>query len=121
MTFLVKPPALNSTAAPRHFSPATFALIGEPGDRRARTAARDAFTSLKLTFLQALEAEPGIDWLRSQVRNAEEPFDLWLLRGPVFDILTGVVEDQRSRRQLLRRGLDSVFPDLDPASGFIPF
>ncbi|MDQ2778000.1 MAG: hypothetical protein M3Y32_00415 [Pseudomonadota bacterium] len=108
-------------SAPRHFSPATFAAIGEPGDRRAHIAARDAFASLKLTFLQAMESEPGVEWLRKQVRNAEEPFDLWLLRGPVFDLLTGAVAEQRARRQLLRRGLDSVFPDLDPASGFMPF
>lgn len=113
-------PPLN-TSAPRHFSPATFAGVGEPGDRSARMAARSAFASLKLTFLEALEAEPGVEWLRMQVRNAEEPVDLWLLRGPVFDILTGAREEQRSRRQLLRRGLDSVFPDLDPASGFAPF
>lgn len=114
------PAAVNPAVAPRHFSPATFAGIGDPGDRRARVAAQDAFNSLKLTFLQALQSEPGVDWLRRQVSNAEEPFDLWLLRGPVFDILTGVHDEQRARRQLLRRGLDSVFPDLDPASGFMP-
>lgn len=114
-------PPPHTATVPRHFSPATFAGVGEPGDRSARRAARDAFASLKLTFLQALEAEPGVEWLRMQVRNAEEPVDLWLLRGPVFDILTGARDEQRARRQLLRRGLDSVFPDLDPASGFVPF
>ncbi len=77
--------------------------------------------SLKLTFLAALEDEPGVDWLRMQVLGAEQPGDLWLLRGPVLDTLTGSLEAQRARRQLLRRGLDSVFPDLDLASGFLPF
>ncbi len=93
---------------------------GMPGDRGARMAARQAFVSLKLTFLEALEQLPGADWLRVQVRAAEEPVDLWLLRAPVFAVLTGVSTEQRSRRQMLRRSLDSMFPDLDEASAFMP-
>ncbi len=93
-----------------------------PGDRSARFAARQAFVSLKLTYLQALQDLPQADWLRNQVRAAEEPVDLWLLRAPVFAALTGAEPERRSRRQMLRRGLDSVFPDLDdPASAFTPF
>lgn len=103
--------------APRDFTPGA----GLPGDRGARLAARQAFVSLKLTFLEALELLPNADWLRVQVRAAEEPVDLWLLRAPVFAALTGVDTEQRSRRQMLRRSLDSMFPDLDgPHSGFAP-
>ncbi|HLL20303.1 MAG TPA: hypothetical protein VK439_16105, partial [Rubrivivax sp.] len=58
--------------------------------------------------------------LRELVRGAEEPVDLWLLRAPVFAALNGAEPEYRGRRQMLRRGLDSMFPDLEPASGFIP-
>jgi hypothetical protein len=105
--------------SPRDFTPATLRGAGMPGDRGARIAARQAFVDLKLTYLQALQEVPGTDWLRALARGAEEPVDLWLLRAPVFAALEGADPDRRSRRQLLRRGLDSVFPDLDEAlSGF---
>ena len=108
--------------APRQFNPAGLQGSGMPGDRSARFAARQAFVSLKLTYLQALQDLPQADWLRNQVRAAEEPVDLWLLRAPVFAALTGAEPERRSRRQMLRRGLDSVFPDLDdPASAFTSF
>ena len=105
------------TTAPRHFSPGA----GMPGDRGARLAARRAFVELKLTFMTALAGVPGAGWLYAQVRGAEEPVDLWLLRAPVFAALSGADPDYRQRRQRLRRGLDSVFPDLEPGSGFVPF
>jgi hypothetical protein len=38
----------------------------------------------------------------------------------VFAALNGAEPEYRGRRQMLRRGLDSMFPDLEPASGFIP-
>jgi hypothetical protein len=104
-------------AAPRHYSPGA----GLPGDRGARLAARRAFVELKLTFMAALDDLPAAGWLRAQVRGAEEPVDLWLLRAPVFAALAGVDPDYRQRRQRLRRSLDSVFPDLEPGSGFVPF
>jgi len=103
--------------APRDYTPGA----GLPGDRGARIAARQAFVSLKLTFLEALEHQPDAEWLRVQVRAAEEPVDLWLLRAPVFAALTGVDAELRSRRQLLRRGLESMFADFDDASGFALF
>lgn len=108
---------MQTSAAPRDFS----AGAGMPGDRGARIAARQAFVSLKLSYLQALETVPDADWLRIQVRAAEEPVDLWLLRAPVFSALGGVDHDRRTRRQMLRRSLDSVFPDLDSPSDFAPF
>ena len=107
--------------APRQFGPTPLTGVGMPGDRQARTAARRAFVDLKITFLDALHEMPGAEWLRTQVRTAEEPGDLWLLRAPVFDLLDGADAEQRGRRRLLRRGLDSLFPDLDPASGFAAF
>lgn len=104
-------------AAPRHFSPGA----GVPGDRSARLAARRAFVELKITFLHALADMPQARWLHAQVRSAEEPVDLWLLRAPVFAALDGVDPECRQRRRALRRGLDSVFPDLQPASAFMPY
>ena len=102
-------------AAPRHFSPGA----GLPGDRGARSAARRAFVELKLDFLHALAGVPAAAWLHAQVRSAEEPVDRWLLRAPVFAAIGGTDPDYRQRRQHLRRGLDSIFPDLGHASGFV--
>ena len=102
-------------------SPRDYTLgAGMPNERHARIAARKAFVSLKLTFLEALDHVPHAGWLRVQVVAAEEPVDLWLLRAPVFAALSGVESEQRSRRQMLRRGLDSMFPDLDDGSCFNP-
>lgn len=107
---------------PRHFSPgARLPGAGLPGDRSARLAARRAFVDLKQTFLTALDGASGVDWLNTQVRAAEEPVDLWLLRAPVFAALAGADAAHRQRRLVLHRGLDSMFPDLDPPSGFAPF
>jgi hypothetical protein len=110
-------------AAPRQFGPplagrATPDLSGLPHDRQAHAAARRAFVDLKRTFMHALEGLPGIEWLQMQVRAAEEPVDLWLLRAPAFAALSGADPQVRQRRQQLRRGLDSVFPELDEPSSF---
>ncbi len=103
--------------APRDFTPGA----GLPGDRSARIAARQAFAQLKRSFLQALDAATGAEWLCVQVRAAEEPVDLWLLRAPVFAALGGVDAERHSRRQMLHRSLDSMFPSLDSGSAFLPF
>lgn len=103
-------------SAPRDFTPGA----GLRGDRGARLAARQAFVSLKRSFLDALETVPAAEWLRVQVRAAEEPVDLWLLRAPVFAALGRMDADCRSHRQRLHRSLDSIFPDLDTGSGFMP-
>jgi hypothetical protein len=55
------------------------------------------------------------------VTQAEDPVDLWLLRAPVFAVLDSANVEHRSRRQLLRRGLDTLFPDLEPAASLTPF
>jgi hypothetical protein len=115
-------PNPGGAIGPRHFSPgAGLPGAGLPGDRSARLAARQAFVDLKLVFLGALQGADGVDWLRTQVRAAEEPVDLWLLRAPMYEALAGTAPDLRSRRRQLRRGLDSVFPDLEPASTFGSF
>ena len=115
---------METQVAPRHFSPgASLPDAGMPSDRAARIAARQAFVMLKLTFLHALEVADSagsVEWLRKQVRCAEEPVDLWLLRAPVYAALAGTNEEHRSRRRILRRGLDTIFPDLEPASAFTP-
>ena len=108
--------------APRHFMP-SVALPGAglPNDRLARLAARRSFVTLKQGFMGALAdlaCDEG-DWLRHQVRAAEEPGDLWLLRAPVFEALGN--SDKRQHRQALRRCLDSMFPDSEMNTGFGPF
>ncbi len=113
---LINPPGqLAAEAPPAH---------GLPADREARVAARQSFVALKLAFLDALAALPGghrVEWLRTQVRAAEDPSDLWLLRGPVFQLLDASDPALQPRRRALRRGLDTVFPALDLASGFASF
>ncbi|MCA0244003.1 MAG: hypothetical protein LCI02_24565 [Proteobacteria bacterium] len=106
--------------APRHFLPtAALAGAGLPGDRLAQLAARSAFLQLKGSFLDAvalLGSRDGGDWLRQQVHHAEEPVDLWLLRGPLFDALEGNEPERRVARLRLRRCLDTLFPDTAPAA-----
>lgn len=109
------------TSSPRHFMPSSaLPGAGLPGDRMARLAARKAFVELKLGFIDAVSTLSGRDgnWLRQQVRHAEEPVDLWLLRGPLFDALAGAGPDSRGARLRLRRSLDSLFPDTGAATGF---
>ncbi|GAB4036720.1 MAG: hypothetical protein Fur0014_03620 [Rubrivivax sp.] len=113
--------------APRHFTmhagDGALPGVGMPNDRLARIAARRAFVGLKQDFMHAvavLDDERGL-WLRNQVRKAEEPEDLLLLRGHVFASLSGQDATHTERRRLLRRSLDSQFPDSAPRSGFLPF
>lgn len=104
--------------APRHHQERdAIGSWGLPQDRVARIAARRAFVALKQTYLLALHAAQGprADWLRHQVRQAEEPADLWLLRGLVFEQLPGA-----EGRADLQRGLEAVFPRRSPISGFQP-
>lgn len=83
---------------------------GLPADRAARLAARRLFVEMKQVFLRAvtpLRDRKG-DWLRLQVRQSQEPLDLWLLRGPVLSALRG--DDARSlgMRAELYRSLDQL-------------
>lgn len=110
--------------SPRHFLPtAALSGAGLPGDRMAQLAARRAFVDLKCSFLDAVTMLHGhdADWLNHQVRHAEEPVDLWLLRGHLFDALRGNEPERRVARLRLRRCLDTLFPDTAPASEFAGF
>lgn len=86
---------------------------GLPQDRAARLAARRTFVEMKQLFMRAVE--PLIDrkgqWLRHQVRLANDPIDLWLLRGPVLMALRQDDSGTRRLRAELYRGLDTTFPD----------
>ena len=91
-----------------------FDDAGLPGDRAARIAARRAFVAMKQLFIRAaapLQDRKG-EWLRSQVRQAEDPIDLWLLRGPLLASLRQNDDDGNRRlRAELYRELDNTFPD----------
>ena len=69
--------------------PWSYALAGQPGERRGRMAVRRAFTDLKLSFTRAAAAVPGLRGrdLQQQVREASEPIELWLLRAPLLAAL----------------------------------
>ena len=104
--------------APRHYTAQASLLAGVPAqgvgnEREARIQARRAFIELKRTFLVVVADLQGrqADWLRAQVRAAEEPVDLWLLRAPLFEALSGADPERRRRRHLVRRSLESVFHD----------
>jgi hypothetical protein len=92
---------------------------GLPDVREARIANRRAFVAMKQLFIRAvenLEHRKGA-WLRSQVRAAEDPIDLWLLRGPLLATLR---EDDLATRKIraeLYKSLDNAFPDVLGARG----
>ena len=86
---------------------------GLPQDRHARIAARRIFVALKQRFMLAVDTLDGLrhDWLRRQVRQVQEPGDLWLLRGAVFNAL-GLDDPSSQRlRKELQALLDQIFPD----------
>ena len=115
---------MNLTDGPRHFiSHAGLPGAGLPNDRMARLAARRVFVELKHNFMQAVSglSDARGEWLREQVRRAEEPEDLLLLRGHVFASLAGPEPSLRHQRNVLRRNLDSLFPDSAPRSSFPSF
>ena len=101
-----------SAAIPSGDDDATIGF-GLPHDRAARVAARRAFVEMKQLFMRAAEQlDHGKGaWLRAQVRAAEEPTDLWVLRNPLLTALR--VEDTRTRalRAELYRSLDNVFAE----------
>lgn len=109
---------------PRQFFTATaLPGAGLPHDRMSRLAARRAFVDLKTVFIAAVTEIPGRhgDWLRSQIRAAEEPVDLWLLRAPVLQTLASRDEAATRWRRQLRSSLETLFPDCEQASAFGAF
>lgn len=92
--------------------PWSYASAGQPGERRGRMAARRAFVELKLSFTRAAALLPGSHGreLQTQVRQASEPIELWLLRTALLAALPDeLVEVQRQEIEL---ALDRVFPAL---------
>ena len=94
--------------------------IGLPLDRDNRIAARRAFVETKQLFLRSAETlqDPKGRWLRGQVRLANDPLDLWLLRGPLLAALRH--DDHHASRKLraaLYRQLDNTFPETFGLSG----
>ena len=108
----------DTALGPRHFvdtgaGASTLPGPGLPQDRHARIAARRIFVALKHQFMTAVQDLDGLrhDWLRRQVRQVQEPGDLWLLRGAVFAAL-GLDNPHTARqRRELQALLDQVFPD----------
>jgi len=74
---------------------------------------RRAFVEMKQLFLRAVEnlAHRKGAWLRAQVRAAEDPVDLWLLRGPLLSALREDDIATRTMRAALYRSLDRGFPE----------
>ena len=85
-----------------------FAPNGVPSPRLARFTARMAFVDVKRDFLDAVATLDGADWLRRQLRAAEQPSDLWLLRGAVCDAL--VAAGRRAETPPLRLKLAALLP-----------
>lgn len=86
---------------------------GLPQDRHARIAARRAFVDIKQRFMAAVDLVDGPrgNWLRYQVRQAQEMTDLWLLRGAVFGALEAEGRTTERARSELREALDYSFPN----------
>ena len=86
---------------------------GLPQDRHARIAARRIFVTLKQRFMRAADSLDGLrhDWLRRQLRQVQEPGDLWLLRGAVFAALGPNDPTSQRLRSELQALLDLAFPD----------
>lgn len=111
--------AMTTAAAPRHYMPRiaqgaqAWTQVGLPHDRNSRIAARRSFVHLKQSFMRAVDSinGPRGDWLRHQVRQANEAVDLWLLRGAVFNGLSARDPEGRRLSIELHRALDTVFPD----------
>lgn len=96
--------------------------VGMPQERLARMAARRSFVEMKQRFIDAVAEVEGSrgEWLRHQVRQTQEPVDLWLLRGAVFAAVRGCDEAAHRTRLDLHRALDSVFPDSGELTPFMP-
>ncbi len=113
---------------PRHYlSTPAAPSVAQGGSvqrqRSARIAERCAFVEMKQRCIGAVAGVDGSRgaWLRHQVRQAQQPVDLWLLRGAVFAVLEGRDDDSRRTRLDLQRVLDSIFPDHSPLPPGLPF
>ncbi|HSW05849.1 hypothetical protein [Aquabacterium sp.] len=128
---MLAPPPRHFLSAPQRGAPPSMqpasqddwlSDAGMPQERLARIAARRSFVEIKQRFIDAVAdvAGPRGHWLRHQVRQTQEPVDLWLLRGAVFAALRGQDENTYHLRLDLHRALDSVFPDSGELTPFMP-
>jgi len=107
-------------AAPRHYMSAPTAdpaiawlAGGHADDKPSRIAARRSFVHVKRCFMAVMEHVDGHrgQWLKHQVRHANEAIDLWLLRGAIFEALSPRGPEGLPLRNELQRVLESVMPD----------
>jgi hypothetical protein len=101
---------LDSALSPESVFPES---MGIPASRTERIESRRAFVEMKQLFISAVEnlAHRKGAWLRSQVRCAEDPIDLWLLRGPLLATLREDEVATRTMRAALYKSLDHTFPE----------
>ncbi len=102
---------LDSELSPEAIFP--DGMVGIPDTRSTRIETRRAFVEMKQLFMRAVEnlAHRKGAWLRAQVRAAEDPIDLWLLRGPLLATLREDDVATRTMRAALYRTLDRTFPE----------
>lgn len=121
-SFGPRPGSTRSVGEPRNYTlPGTLGGAAA-GDRMARIGMRRSFDDTRQLFIDALAqadaAQPRNEWLRRQLRAAQTPEDLWLLRSAVFAALRENPADGVRLRETLRRSLDGVMPGGSPPSGF---
>ena len=104
---------LDSRLAGDALHPEALERVEEPAIRSARVESRRAFVEMKQLFMRAVEnlEHRKAAWLRAQVRGAEDPIDLWLLRGPLLATLREDDVATRTMRAALYRSLDRTFPE----------
>lgn len=112
-------PALHAVERPRLPVHPVVGAVALAGPRLARLTARRAFVTTKHDFLVAAEELDGThgEWIRRQVRAAEQPSDLWLLRGTVFSALASAGKSELV--PLLRSSLATLFPYGQPETDFL--
>jgi hypothetical protein len=114
--------AAAATPAPRDYTRTAEFGTGAGHERSTSVTSRRSFVALKLAYLEAAAMLHGADsqWLREQVRTAEEPIDLWLLRAPLFAGLAGTCPERRRLRHRLRSALTATFGEPQPNTVFAP-
>ncbi|HEY8973266.1 MAG TPA: hypothetical protein VIN75_03545 [Burkholderiaceae bacterium] len=119
------PESIDFVYEPAFASDSAFPdAVALPASRGDRIESRRAFVEMKQLFMSAVEnlAHRKGAWLRAQVRAAEDPVDLWLLRGPLLSALREDELATRAMRAALYRSLDRIFPETfgSAASGLLP-
>lgn len=117
-----RPAAGRLPGEPRDYTlPGALGGVGA-SERMARSGMRRSFDDTRALFIEALAtadpAQPRNEWLRRQLRAAQTPEDLWLLRSAVFSALREDAANGMRLRETLRRSLDGVMPGGVPPSGF---